>query len=108
MSFLPVYGKKLVAFLILGMSLFIQAEKLLHRHNGNTTCKHEQVQSLKSSNSGCSICEFQVSRDAQLADLEIPQLVPVVVSNATAVTSSDYHYLLYSFFPARGPPALVL
>src|SRR5689334_3558014 len=103
MSFLSTYGKKIGAFFILGMLLFIQAEKLLHRHTLNNTCQHEQVQNLKSQNSNCSICEFQISRDAQLSDLEIPSIVPVFLSEEHFTISSSYHFLEQTSLPARGP-----
>jgi len=90
------------------MLLFIQAEKLLHHHKAETACHHEQVQCLKSLNSSCSICEFQIEREAQLPDVLIPRSPVEFVNNEFVSKDFSFQHNFLSSIPGRGPPALVL
>lgn len=106
MSFFTSFGKKISAVFILGMLLFIQAEKLLHKHIGNTVCHHEQVQCIKSLNSICSICEFQIAREAALPDISIPKISDEFVSKEYITLTLAYHTNYFRSLPGRGPPAI--
>ena len=88
------------------MFLFIHAEKVFHTHKRerDAVVRNEVLQSI---NKGCSICEFQATKDASLPELCFgPEL-----QEKPREQYSSFHSSLYAgteqISCGRGPPMML-
>lgn len=87
------------------MFLFIHAEKLLHTHR-STDHLVANNQSTVSSPKGCAICDFQLGKDAQLADpitvtIQFPPTRDIVKGYNSPILSFKVEKI-----SGRGPPVI--
>ena len=107
MSLRPSNSKKIVAAFLMSIFLFIYAEKTFHRHQDSPATSHEHAALIKSVNAGCSICEFQVTKDAYLVSLP-PYVVAYTVVNKNYISfSTNLPFTTSRHLADRGPPVLL-
>lgn len=98
--------RRLLAFLLMALLVFVQMVKLLHHHPANGqgyTMQHHgpQVQASHS----CDICDFQLAKDATVPDfLFTPQLLSTPYITLSVFTA-DWHPGVQQVQTGRGPPA---
>lgn len=101
-----LYGKKGIAAILLGLFLFILAEKSAHDHSvlPEKECSGE---ARLTSVAACSVCDFQLHAGADLP-------VPVQTASTFYPLTPDYFHTSVSYFPRpaavhpeRGPPSLL-
>lgn len=103
------YAHKAISVTMLVTLLLVHSVKLLHAHNGyfSNVCKGNSSDNIyhgHSSSSDCSICNYQLGKDADdnIGNIEIIADVGYNVFNEQL----DYSFQnnLISFFESRGPP----
>jgi hypothetical protein len=99
------YIKKVGAVFLLCIFLFIYAEKLVHRHDQSSRSDRHYVCDLKSGNSSCSICDFQSTKEARVAETIITEAVSFPVITINTETGGAYQFLSLHISPGRAPPA---
>ena len=112
------YIHKCISAILLALLLLIHSIKLLHTHPGNNsfanhTCngncfEKNDCTDLAKSSSDCSICNYQVTKDAD--DLVHPEFCnPIAEQNGLLIRSISFHKHSYpSAIEDRGPPANIL
>lgn len=104
MRSLPVYCKRLTALLLLGLFVFIQAEKSLHGHSNVSKLVHEGTR-LSHTNFNCPLCDFQLAANADLPDNSF-YLAPVYFASVQAQYNNPVYYSSDRYsFDLRGPPS---
>lgn len=104
MHSLPAYLKKLSAFLLLGLFLFIQAEKSLHEHNAAAR-QHTGYTHVSDAKANCLLCDFQLAADADVPALSF-ELNPVRFTAVHAVFHNPVYFSSSAHVSAlRGPPS---
>jgi hypothetical protein len=103
----PVHIRKTIAAFLLVAFLFIHAEKLCHAHPCTTSHDHEQTAIFKSTSSVCAICEFQLSRNAELTPAEKLPIPGVQEVKDYFSFQCDIFSDYFSSFSGRGPPSLI-
>ena len=118
MLFKNRYIHKCSSAILLVMLLLIHSVKLLHTHQGNNSFSHHNCSGnclekndnsdLARSSSDCSICNYQVTKDAD--DLVYPEFRnPVTERNELVARSISFHKFSHpSSLDSRGPPACML
>lgn len=104
MHSLPAYIKKLSACLLLGLFLFIQAEKSLHEHNGTThhISGKANISGIKAS---CLLCEFQLAADADIPCNNFTLTAVHPAAEHTVYYNPVYFTSVITAFAQRGPPS---
>ncbi|SJZ65677.1 hypothetical protein SAMN04488128_1011089 [Chitinophaga eiseniae] len=98
--------RRLLAFLLMALLVFVQMVKLFHHHPANgqgyMTLHHGlQVQTSHA----CDICDFQLAKDATVPDfLSTPQLLSTPYITPSLFTA-DGHPGVQSVQTGRGPPS---
>jgi hypothetical protein len=99
------------------MLLLIHSIKLLHTHQGNNSFSHHECSGncfeqndnsdLAKSSSDCSICNYQLTKDAD--DLVYPEFYNVVIEQVDLVARSiSFDKFSHpSTLEDRGPPVLI-
>jgi hypothetical protein len=96
-----IRNKRIAAALLLAVFFFISAEKVLHSHQFTPVFSKTNI--LKNS-SGCSICDFQLGKDAQLAAaVIIPAQFPLI-QNLKGGYNCQLLFLRIDNIFGRGPP----
>ncbi len=107
MSPAPGYGKKTIAALLLAIFLFIHAGKIFHNHPCGSADAGSLTVLKKQVSPGCSICEFQLSKDAQLPVHSGASIPGKALRAEYIVSVSDFFSSDLRSFSGRGPPALL-
>ena len=107
MSLRPSNSKKFAAGFLLSIFLFIYAEKTFHKHQDSPATSHEHSALIKSVNAGCSICEFQVTKDAYLSVLPTPSVSYTLVNKTYISFTSILPFATSRQLADRGPPVLL-
>jgi hypothetical protein len=86
--FRHILVRKLLAFFLMAVLLFIQGVQLLHRHH-YTPLKSSAVSSgldkFTRSAHACAICDYHLAKDAELPHATV------------SLQALPYHYIVYSF-----------
>jgi hypothetical protein len=98
-------GKKIIAGLLLALLVFIQAGKVFHTHEKENASSCHSV-ALASGNTGCSICEFQLSKDSELPVLEHLATSFIYLPKETHFFSCFSSCATPDLIPGRGPPPI--
>ncbi|QJB39376.1 hypothetical protein HF324_16515 [Chitinophaga oryzae] len=98
--------RRLLAFMLMALLVFVQMVKLLHHHPANSqgymTQHHEQQ---VHTSHACDICDFQLAKDATVPDfLSTPQLLSTPYTTLSVFTA-DWHPGVQQVQAGRGPPA---
>jgi hypothetical protein len=102
--------RKVAAFLLMAMLLYIQGVQVFHRHD-YTPVKHQKTTQLPGhlvkANHSCAICDYHLAKDAALpaAQVILPSLCYYPVTN-TFRPSAPHAGLQYTQ-ANKGPPALL-
>jgi hypothetical protein len=112
------YIHKCISAILLVVLLLIHSIKLLHRHSSNNSfsnhicsgnCFEKNDDSdLAKSSSDCSICNYQLTKDAD--DLVYPEFCNPITEQSDLITRSvSFHKFSHpSSLENRGPPANML
>ena len=98
--------RKISASLILALFVFIHSAKVFHKHQQDTDLTEQKMFVVKPVNASCTICDFQVAKDAELPLLAITTISPISWQKEYAVISLVYHYVPIIQIFDRGPPAI--
>lgn len=101
--------RRLLAFLLMALLVFVQMVKLLHHHPANSqgymTQHHGQQEQQVQASHACDICDFQLAKDATVPDfLSTPQLLSTPYFTLSFFTA-DWHPGVQFVQAGRGPPA---
>jgi hypothetical protein len=94
----------------MAVMFLVHVTKVLHTHaSSSSLCKahHEQVYAKASIvHAACSICDFQLAKDASFTGEVLVQIAPVFLSPTYSrlLTSINVHPLLT--LDSRGPPSI--
>jgi hypothetical protein len=112
------YIHKCISAILLVLLLLIHSIKLLHTHQGNNSFSHHNCSGncfeknddsdLAKSSSDCSICNYQVTKDAD--DIVYPEFCNFIIEqNDLIARSISFHRFSHpSVLESRGPPANML
>ncbi len=98
----PAYLKKLSAFILFGLLLFIQAEKNMHGHAGT---EKKLTGTTVNAAFKCLLCEYQLAADAGIpaeAVVQVPLFFSTAVISYFIPADLSPHRLS---FTGRGPPS---
>ena len=96
--------RKLSAGFFFGLLVFVYAEKALHVHELPATKTQQAGITSAINNPICSICDFTLSKEAELAELPNLELSITFLVKQYIVATSTYYYLPDNFLSGRGPP----
>ena len=103
---LHINFRKLVAGLLLGLLVFIYAEKAVHiHHNTYNKIWQEGIYEI-SNNTICNICDFTIAKDAGLPNPITIKIPVTFLLKEYMVAAASYHYLADEYIYSRGPPSL--
>jgi hypothetical protein len=104
MFFKPTIWKKLTASCLMLLFLVVLGTKAFHAHHIELSQVEGVV--LSSPTSNCGICEFQLTKEAELpgqTDTERPFAYAIYPAPVPETVFVDTHFHVY---PERGPPAV--
>jgi hypothetical protein len=109
-----IWIKKIAASFLLLLLFSITAIQLSHSHAYNTTAQEQKKDFVKKdaggiyykalSESKCFICEYQLTKDADISHSLSPLNYPAVFNNSLPVSYFIILSTAHSVFENRGPP----
>lgn len=105
MHFLPANIKQFVAAFLLGLLVFILAEKNAHTHDGISNVHQQNGLPIAHTGFSCFICEYQLTGDAD--EPVVFTVSTVEYLSSTLIVSLTQLYYTFSIpgTGERGPPA---
>lgn len=97
--------RKTIASLLLALLVFIYAEKSFHIHEKANNSTEEAGVSILSNNTGCSICDFTVAKDAELPAPFVTAIPFTFLVKEYTSTPIAYHFQIDNTTSDRGPPS---
>lgn len=99
-------GKRMTAALLLGLLVYILAEKNMHGHTAGMTAGSKNDHAAVHSGINCLICDFQLpATDAVPGEFSL-LILPEFRISATGSLSGHYFETAQSPFTDRGPPSV--
>jgi hypothetical protein len=99
--------KKASALFFFCILIFIHAEKALHSHPPELRAKSSHSALIKHFSATCSICEFQVTKDASMPAVLYPGQAQVIEEPEFSFFQVYPQTQYFQSIPGRGPPALL-
>ncbi|WP_462255047.1 hypothetical protein [Ferruginibacter sp.] len=109
-----IWIKKIAASFLLLLLFSITAIQLSHSHTYNTTVQEHKKDFVKKdaggiyykalSESKCFICEYQLTRDADISYSQSPLNYPALFNNSIPVPYCTILSAAHTVFENRGPP----
>jgi hypothetical protein len=97
--------RKTIASLLLALLVLVYAEKAFHTHAKENSHAEQAGVSIVSNNTGCSICDFTITKDTELPE-PIAATVPFTFLNKEYSSASiTYHFQTGNSTSDRGPPS---
>ncbi|ACU62751.1 hypothetical protein Cpin_5320 [Chitinophaga pinensis DSM 2588] len=100
------FMRKLTAFLLLSVLMYVQGLKTFHRHDVSTVKYHAEASDLffKSTHE-CAICDYHLCKDAVLPSIPVVQQTPFYYIVTDVCDTTDRSVNLSDTVSGRGPPA---
>jgi hypothetical protein len=109
-----IWPSKIAAVFLLLLLFSITAIQLSHSHAYNTTAQQQKKDFIKKDAAGiyykslpeskCFICEYQLTRDADISYSQSPLNYPALFNNSIPVSYFIILSTAHSVFENRGPP----
>lgn len=102
---LTIIFRKAIAVFLLALLVFVYAEKSFHIHEkANNSTEHTGI-SIVSNNTGCSICDFTIAKDAELPEPTGTVIPFRFINKEYSFASIPYNFKANNTNSDRGPPS---
>lgn len=96
--------KKAIAFVLFGLLALVYAEKFFHGHVKKIACEKQGIH-VSGKYGNCTICDFQVTKDASLQAYREPGLILFHYPAYFDCRTTVFHSFSDNCTTTRGPPA---
>jgi len=97
--------RKAIAGFLLALLVFVYAEKSFHIHEKANSSAEQTGISITANNTGCSICNFTIAKDAELPEPTGTVIPSTFIGEDHSSVLIAYNFKATNTASDRGPPS---